>query len=1258
MRFFADGPSLPDELLVARDEGSVLFFCGAGVSRAKAGLPGFLGLAEQVLQELHALPSSAARKLVDAAQELHEKPISGVGSLLAADRVFGLLERDFALTDIERAVGKALQPKSTADLSAHKTLLDLSRTADGDVQLVTTNFDRLFSAAAPRAAIWTPNQLPNLARNRMFRGIVHLHGLFDEEYCQPVGGRLVLSSAEFGRAYLAEGWATRFILDAIETFSIVFVGYSADDPPVQYLLEALSRVSDKSHGLYAFQEGREDIANALWSPKGVTALPYPSRDNHGALWQTLGAWAARARDPGKWRARVIRTGLRGPEPLRPYERGQLVHLALTDEGARTIADAKRTIPASWLGVFDPSIRFGTPGLRELFVHGSSEIDPFIHYGLDTDEEPPPKDPHDLHKRRDVPLDAIDVLSPTIADHVGAKCAGFRSSATELPQRLISLALWLGRVCDQPTAIWWAAGQRMLQPQLVRILEFQFSRHGRPLTPAVRTAWRYILDSGWNPTDEHGMRAYALKEKIAKEGWTTLTRREFDNVSRPYLLVKRPYGAGAPLGRISRARDVIQLDVGYTEQLPIIEIPEHELSNIVPILRRNLELADALETEVSPYFRDNIPSFEQSDDNGNKVFDQTGINPRVFAFLTTFKRLVDGNATQARQEMRAWSPNSIVFERLLLWAAGLPDFLSDQEAGAIFVQLSDRIFWGSRHQRDLLLALARRWSGLEERVRLAIERRMLKGRSRWRREGGSDFRHRRAYLTLERLHWLNNQQCALTLDLAKTTARLQKLATDWNIQDSGRAAESMSAEGGYVSTDASFEQLVDTPLRSLIEDALGARRHEFGALRQYDPFTGLCDKKPVRVLAALMLPLAAETSRVAWTHFLYSAGRQNDSAKLCALISRRLASLPSDRLLSIASPAASWFARHAENLFERDAEGARCLVDRLRATIEKNPASEHVASRLQPPNNKWVEAAWNSVAGDLTSALLQDTCLRGLPLAEGLPTNWVARCQTLLSLPGDHARFVIVRLAQSLSWLFAHDDDWAERNLLSALSRGGADRAAFVAGLFANARIEGHQLFARLKKLLFEVAKADSKEHQSRDSLLAGILASAWLLRDDHGHRWVSDEEMRQVLVEGSSELRGQVLWRMRSWQIDETAHFIENVWPLQLSARSATTTSRMVDLALANEADFPRIAQLILPHLTAIEHGTIFHSLSHGSEAKLVEQHPAWVLAVIRAILPLDASKWPYGAEETLSRLKSIAPALAREAAFRELVARLKRRRH
>ena len=77
MRFLANGPSIPDDLLIARDAGDVIFFCGAGVSRHRAGLPDFLKLGGDVIDLLGAGQKSLARKLFRRIKEL--EPIDGVG---------------------------------------------------------------------------------------------------------------------------------------------------------------------------------------------------------------------------------------------------------------------------------------------------------------------------------------------------------------------------------------------------------------------------------------------------------------------------------------------------------------------------------------------------------------------------------------------------------------------------------------------------------------------------------------------------------------------------------------------------------------------------------------------------------------------------------------------------------------------------------------------------------------------------------------------------------------------------------------------------------------------------------------------------------------------------------------------------------------------------------------------------------------------------------------------------------------------------
>ncbi len=70
MRFIADGIDFPDELLRAQDEGRTVFFCGAGVSLEKAGLPNFVELTQQVLDRLGATQDDDARRLHEAAQKI------------------------------------------------------------------------------------------------------------------------------------------------------------------------------------------------------------------------------------------------------------------------------------------------------------------------------------------------------------------------------------------------------------------------------------------------------------------------------------------------------------------------------------------------------------------------------------------------------------------------------------------------------------------------------------------------------------------------------------------------------------------------------------------------------------------------------------------------------------------------------------------------------------------------------------------------------------------------------------------------------------------------------------------------------------------------------------------------------------------------------------------------------------------------------------------------------------------------------------
>ena len=162
MRFIADGVDLPNELLWAHDQGRVVFVCGAGVSRARAGLPNFNELTERVLNGLRADESEEAFRLHRAIRKAEAS--AEIKGLHSADHIFQLLERSFVSGDITSQVARALAPQGTeVDLSAHRTLLKLSEDQSGTVRVITTNFDRLFEQCDPKLPTVTRSNLPGMS---------------------------------------------------------------------------------------------------------------------------------------------------------------------------------------------------------------------------------------------------------------------------------------------------------------------------------------------------------------------------------------------------------------------------------------------------------------------------------------------------------------------------------------------------------------------------------------------------------------------------------------------------------------------------------------------------------------------------------------------------------------------------------------------------------------------------------------------------------------------------------------------------------------------------------------------------------------------------------------------------------------------------------------------------------------------------------------------------------------------------------------
>ena len=1018
MRFIAGGPSIPDELLLARDQGRVIFFCGSGVSRAKALLPDFFGLATAVTDALGVQPHEPARKIIAEVGEVARR--TGVEGLISADRIFGLLERDFLSRDIEAAVARALTPAEESDTSAHETLVRLATTREGIVRIVTTNFDRLFDGCHPGLHSFLPPNLPNPARAIDFNGVVYLHGKINALGDGADGDGFILSSSEFGRAYLSDGWATAFVKDLLVRYSVVFVGYSADDPPVQYLLEALNRTNGPMDGVYAFQSGDSNDANLRWGHKGVTPIAYDSAERHVALWATLEAWADRADDPDAWTRKVVAMAEGNPANLQPHERGQVAHVVSTVEGLRKFSDGDPVPPAAWLCVFDPHRRYARPD--EVGRFGEEErlfVDPFDLFCLDSDPVPEKVDPEDAYAKRETPADAWDAFQLNKLDRVGLRDENVSAvrghwarSWPHLPTRQYQMGIWIEKVASQPEAVWWASHQIALHPSLRNLISSRLEHADNDISAAVRGAWGYLFDFWDNNGGEPPSDWFEFTGLIANGGWDDALLRRFSRLAEPTLVVESNYGCSPAFaaGDDCQLRDLIRLDVQYPDIPQEIAVPDDMLARLTTVLRRTLETAVQLENEVGGYGLSGLSPITPADDDEIDAHSRThGLSAWLLYYVSLFRRLMAISKESARAEAARWpQDDEPPFARLRIWSLGQPDLVPKKSFVATLGTIGADAFWESYHARDLLLALSSRWNELSVSSRKAIEKRLLEGPPRSQEEEDGHFIERRAWSTANRVTWLREQGCEFQFDFDAVMRPLRTEAPNWQPDFARHAADSLEGGSRWVSTETEYSGLRDVPLAATLAKAqeLSGRR----GLRfvEHDPFAVLSADRPVRAFAALRMEAKrGQFPEWAWRAFLNSDRRKNDSARFTAFVGEQVARYTPDALAAIIWPVSDWLQKSAEVLATRHPALFMKLVLNLASALTLDPDKGGTAIVRGAKYPDWTMEAINSPTGRIGEALFDDPQKDSLLVGQGFPSAWAAMAESLLALPGDLRRHAIV-----------------------------------------------------------------------------------------------------------------------------------------------------------------------------------------------------------------------------------------------------------
>jgi len=903
------------------------------------------------------------------------------------------------------------------------------------------------------------------------------------------------------------------------------------------------------------------------------------------------------------------------------------------------------------------------------------VDPFDLYGIDTDIVPKQIDPNDYHEKREVPLTAWDGFAANRLDRQNLKDDSYSAirgywatNIPRLPPRLAAIGTWIMKVADQPASVWWAASQLGFHPDIQEQIQWQLERSQGDVGSTTRRAWRYLFEAWREKRKDPGRDWYELKAAIGKDGWDSASIRKFATINRPYLKAERNYWGGPIPPEFKEdigIKDMLELKVEYPDPRNDAEIPDEWLAFAVKELRKNLEHALSLESELGGYELYNIspiiPDDAQHDDRYGRTH---GLSGCVIFFLSLFERLIEFDIASARQELGSWPINDdTIFIRLRIWASGKCELFSEQAFGLFILDMSDDAFWNSYHQRDLLLVLAKQWPNLSKETRKEIENRLLQGRTKWEGEDDAEFEEHKALASLDRLHWLANKGCEFTFDLNAETKKLQRQTTKWKAEYAAKAADSLEGRSGWVKTETEYTALLYEPIGNILAKAheLSGRAEDF--LVENDPFAGLSTERPVRAFSVLSNAAKRDEYPVwAWRTFLNAEVRKDDPSKFLALIAERISRYPDHAVAELVLPASDWML----NISQRLASSFPQTFDRIMSKLIN-------VLRLQPPGSNttiirgnkepdWTMEAINAPVGKIAQALFNDPRNNDLLVGSGFPSEWLVYVDKLLSLNGDLRRHVLVIFAHQMNWFYVIDPIWTESNLLTILDKGDeSDRFAMWSGFFWGAKLPNQKLYMRLKPNFLAVAKQRSLPHSGYSDVLTGIILAGWgSTHEGTGNRLISNTEMHDVLLNTGDEFRSHILWQVERWlAIKENGtgekwsvmlpEFLRDVWPRQKSVKTPTISARLCDLAFSNAEHFTELAEIVLPLLTTIDREHLMLHNLHESQDNIVDLYPAHTLAILHAVLPDNVTFWPYGIETILRRIGEAEESLKSDERLLEL---------
>ena len=1200
MQFVRGGPNIPEPLLQAHEDGQVVFFCGAGISYP-AHLPGFAGLVKALYSGLEITPDPVQDAAIKAKRY---------------DTAVGLLETNIVgrRRVVRQKIAEILVPDTSASnaTATHQALLTLAECREPRIRLITTNFDRLFEyVIARRRNAVKRFQAPFLpAPKSRWDGLVYLHGLLPEE---PTGDNLddlVISSGDFGRAYLTERWAARFVSELLRNFTVCFVGYSIDDPVLRYMMDALAAdrlLGESPPEMFAFasySKGKETECGHEWRAKNVTPILYRKHRRHAYLHRTLRVWADTYRNGARGKERiVIEYAVARPDTATGEDDFVSRMLwALSDPSglpAMRFADLNPVPSLDWLKPISEA-RYGHGDLDRFGVPPKASLDRQLAFSL---------------TRRPAPYDQ----APPMA------LAGGTLHDGAYDKVMVQLARWLTRHLNNPALLLWLVKQGgrphgdlswRIGRRLDELAAFEHDGRREELEriranaphaipdARMRTLWRLLLSCRVKLVGEDAD-LYEWKSRFVRDDLTATLRLELREMLTPRVYLREPFAW--PSGRDeddegpAHIRQLVDWDICFAVRHVHATLHEQDgnenwraalpalLPDFTALLRDALDLMRELggaddRRDLSYFSQPSISAHPQ-----NSAFrDWTAlIDLSRDAWLATIAE----SPYQARVTAEAWSQVPYpVFRRLAFFAAA-QDGIVPSGQGLVWLLSDDNWWlWSIETQRETMRLLVALAPQLDEAGMERLEQAILAGppREMYRDD-------------IEEERWLAIRAKGIWLRLAKmrqagaelgaaARGRLDGLSAthpNWQLAEDERDEfPTWSGDSGelliHVKTPRGRDELLDW-----------LREHPGPDAWRPDDWGERC-RDEFDVAAAALAALAAEgiwpTGR--WRDALQRWSEHELTERSWREMAPVLVDVPNAALEDL-THGISWWLESVARTLDGTEERFLALCDRVLACDYD----------IEEVDDDLVGHAINHPVGHVTEALLRWWYRSGLEdnqgLAEGPRHRFTQLCDTETAKFRDGR----VLLASHAISLFRVDRDWTIQCLLPLFEWENSEVEARSAweGFLWSPRVY-HPLMDVLKPAFLDTANHYAQlgrhgEHYAALLAFVGLepgdvfrkpeLALATRALPHAALEHAAETVVRAI--DGAGEQRADY-WRNRA------APYLRSIWPKTPDAITETVSENFVRASIAAGDAFPEALEQIRGWLQPLQYpGRIAHALHEAS---------------------------------------------------------------